>query len=142
MSCILTDPPKYQKGRNSMKHLLASVVTFCLLTTIGNAQDGVLHITLKDGRWAEGYLLQLTDSTMIIQQNIDLLEDEPATVEERFAETDKIKNQWGTRFIMLPNPTYGEWEGAVYQGNWGAAPDEKDRMRKSYLDKWEYEVPE
>lgn len=64
------------------------------------------------------------------------------TVDERLVETDKIKDQWGTRFIVLPNPTYGEWEGAVYEGNWGASPAEKDQMRKSYLNKWDYQVPE
>ena len=64
------------------------------------------------------------------------------TVEERFVETDKIKDQWGTRFIVLPNPSYGEWEGAVIEGNWGASAAEKDQMRKSYLKKWDYQVPE
>ena len=64
------------------------------------------------------------------------------SVEERFVETDKIKDQWGTRFIVLPNPTYGEWEGTVYKGNWGASAAEKDQMRKSYLNKWDYQVPE
>ena len=64
------------------------------------------------------------------------------TVDDRFVETDKIKDQWGTRFIVLPNPTYGEWEGAVIEGNWGASAAEKDQMRKSYLNKWDYQVPE
>ena len=64
------------------------------------------------------------------------------TVDERFVETDKVKDQWGTRFIVLPNPTYGEWEGAVIEGNWGASAAEKDQMRKSYLNKWDYQVPE
>lgn len=64
------------------------------------------------------------------------------SVEERFAETDKIKDQWGTRFIVLPNPTYGDWEGSVYNENWGASAAEKDQMRKSYLKKWDYSVPE
>lgn len=63
------------------------------------------------------------------------------SVEERFDATDKIKNQWGTKFIVLPNPTYGEWEGAVYEGNWGATAAEKDQMRKSYLRMWDYQVP-
>ena len=62
-------------------------------------------------------------------------------VAERFAETDRIKGQWGTRFIVLPNPTYGDWEGAVYDGNWGASAAEKDQMRKSHLDKWEFTPP-
>ena len=64
------------------------------------------------------------------------------SVEERLVETDKIQNQWGTRFIVLPNPTYGEWEAAVIKGNWGASAAEKDQMRKSYLRKWDYQVPE
>jgi len=63
------------------------------------------------------------------------------SVEERFVEADKVKVQWGNKFIMLPNPTYGEWEGSVYQGNWGASAAEKDQMRKSYLQKWDYQVP-
>jgi len=60
------------------------------------------------------------------------------SVEERFAETDALKKTWGTRFIVLPNPTYGGWEGAVYKGNWGASPAEKDKMRKGYLKRWDY----
>lgn len=64
------------------------------------------------------------------------------SVAERFVETDKVKEQWGTRFIVLPNPTYGDWEGSVYGGNWAASPAEKDQMRKSYLQKWVYQVPE
>ena len=64
------------------------------------------------------------------------------SVEERFVETDKIKDQWGARFIVLPNPIYGDWLGSVYKENWGASAAEKDQMRKSYLRKWDYQVPE
>jgi 5'-nucleotidase (lipoprotein e(P4) family) len=60
------------------------------------------------------------------------------SIEERFAETDKIKDVWGIKFIVLPNPTYGEWEGAIYDGNWGASPAEKDQMRKKHLKRWDY----
>lgn len=56
----------------------------------------------------------------------------------RFAETDKIKDMWGKKFIVLPNPTYGEWEGAIYKGNWGASAAEKDQMRKDHLRRWDY----
>ena len=59
-------------------------------------------------------------------------------VDVRFAETDKLKDQWGKQFIVLPNPTYGDWEGAVYNGNWGASPAEKDKMRKDHLIRWDY----
>ncbi len=64
------------------------------------------------------------------------------SIDERFIATDATKGQWGTRFIVVPNPTYGEWEGAVYGGDWGASAAEKDQMRKSKLIKWDYQVPE
>ena len=60
------------------------------------------------------------------------------SIAERFTETDKIKDMWGVKFIVLPNPTYGEWEGAIYDGNWGASPAEKDQMRKEHLKRWDY----
>ena len=60
-------------------------------------------------------------------------------IADRFAETDKIKDLWGRKFIVLPNPTYGEWEGAIYKGNWGASAAEKDQMRKDHLKRWDYQ---
>ena len=61
------------------------------------------------------------------------------SVDERFAEVDKIKADWGIKFIVFPNPTYGDWEGAIYKGNWGAGAAEKDKMRKEHLRRWDYE---
>ncbi len=60
------------------------------------------------------------------------------SVADRFSETDKVKEEFGRKFIVLPNPTYGEWEGSVYSGNWGASAAEKDKMRKSHLKVWDY----
>jgi 5'-nucleotidase (lipoprotein e(P4) family) len=60
------------------------------------------------------------------------------SVADRLAEVDKIKDMWGNKFIVLPNPTYGEWEGAIYKGNWGASAAEKDKMRKDHLERWHY----
>lgn len=34
---------------------------------------------------------------------------------ERLSETDSVKNEWGKKFIVLPNATYGEWENAIYE---------------------------
>ena len=61
------------------------------------------------------------------------------SVDERFAETDKLKDRWGKKFIVLSNPTYGDWEGSIYGGNWGASPAEKDKMRKDHLRLWNYQ---
>ena len=61
------------------------------------------------------------------------------SIADRFAETDKIKDTWGKKFIVLPNPNYGEWETSVIEGNWGASPAEKDKMRKNNLIRWNYQ---
>lgn len=40
---------------------------------------------------------------------------ERKSVADRFAETDKAKDQWGKKFIVLPNAMYGTWENAIYE---------------------------
>jgi 5'-nucleotidase (lipoprotein e(P4) family) len=60
------------------------------------------------------------------------------SIAQRFAEVDQIKDEWGKKFIVFPNPLYGDWEGTVYKGNWGASPAEKDKMRKDALMRWNY----
>ncbi len=58
-------------------------------------------------------------------------------IDGRFAETDRAKDLWGTKYIVFPNPTYGEWEAAVIEGNWGASAAEKNKMRKDSLRVWD-----
>jgi 5'-nucleotidase (lipoprotein e(P4) family) len=58
------------------------------------------------------------------------------STEERFAETDKLKEEWGKKFIVLPNPMYGEWASAVIDYKHGASAEEKDKMRKQSLRGW------
>lgn len=40
---------------------------------------------------------------------------ERKSVADRFAEVDKVKDQWGKKFIVLPNSMYGTWENAIYE---------------------------
>ncbi|MEO7674483.1 MAG: 5'-nucleotidase, lipoprotein e(P4) family [Pyrinomonadaceae bacterium] len=40
---------------------------------------------------------------------------ERKSVADRFTETDKAKDQWGKKFIVLPNAMYGTWENAIYE---------------------------
>lgn len=55
------------------------------------------------------------------------------SIEERIAATDRMKDKFGTQFIVLPNPTYGEWEGAIYNYKWGKSPAEKNEARRESL---------
>jgi 5'-nucleotidase (lipoprotein e(P4) family) len=40
---------------------------------------------------------------------------ERKSVADRFAETDRVKDLWGSKFIVLPNAMYGDWESAIYE---------------------------
>lgn len=54
---------------------------------------------------------------LLIGDNLDDFSDvfERKSVADRFAETDKVKELWGRRFIVLPNAMYGTWESAIYE---------------------------
>ena len=58
---------------------------------------------------------------------------EKKSVKERNEITDKSQNDFGKIYIILPNPMYGDWEGAVFNYNYGLTSEEKDIKRKSHL---------
>jgi len=58
-------------------------------------------------------------------------------VKERFGVVDQYKDKFGSKFILLPNPMYGEWEGAIYDYKWDKSPEEKSQKRKEHLNQWE-----
>lgn len=45
----------------------------------------------------------------------DFLDGVATGIDERAAMVDAFRSWWGERWIMLPNPAYGSWEGAVRQ---------------------------
>lgn len=81
---------------------------------------------------AENVILRATESTkeprrlaisqkyrivILMGDNLDDLSNvfERKSVADRFAEVDKVKNDWGKRWIVLPNAMYGTWENAIYE---------------------------
>ncbi len=54
---------------------------------------------------------------MLMGDNLDDFSDvfERKSIVDRFAEADKVKNDWGKRWIVLPNAMYGTWENAIYE---------------------------
>lgn len=54
---------------------------------------------------------------LVMGDNLDDFSDvfERRSVADRFAETDRIKDEWGKRWIVLPNAMYGTWENAIYE---------------------------
>ncbi|MCX7697008.1 MAG: 5'-nucleotidase, lipoprotein e(P4) family [Bacteroidales bacterium] len=53
--------------------------------------------------------------------------------EERNQQVVIDQNLFGTKFIVLPNPMYGDWEGCLYNYNYNLKPAEIDSVRKSKL---------
>jgi len=53
---------------------------------------------------------------LLIGDNLDDFSSafEKRSIADRFAETDKVKDVWGKRFIVLPDAMYGTWENAIY----------------------------
>lgn len=81
---------------------------------------------------AENVLLRQTESSkearrnsiasnyrivILIGDNLNDLSNvfERKSVADRFAETDNARALWGSKFIVLPNAMYGDWESAIYE---------------------------
>ncbi|MFZ6052127.1 5'-nucleotidase, lipoprotein e(P4) family [Halocola ammonii] len=54
--------------------------------------------------------------------------------EERSALVDSLKNEFGNRFIVLPNVMYGDWETeGLFESNYSYTEAQKDSVRRSKL---------
>lgn len=58
---------------------------------------------------------------------------EKQSPQTRQALTDSLRTEFGRRFIVLPNPMYGDWENALYSYNFKLSARQKDSIRKTYL---------
>ena len=55
------------------------------------------------------------------------------TVADRQTAVAQAMKSFGTRFIVLPNPMYGDWENAIYDYNFKLSEAEKAEVRKTQL---------
>ena len=58
---------------------------------------------------------------------------EKESVSDRAASVDKLRKEFGNKFIVTPNPMYGEWEGALYNYDWELSSEEKNRLCRDEL---------
>jgi 5'-nucleotidase (lipoprotein e(P4) family) len=52
---------------------------------------------------------------------------------ERAEKAARSQQDFGSRFIVFPNPVYGTWEGSIYDFNWSLNPEQRDSARMSQL---------
>jgi 5'-nucleotidase (lipoprotein e(P4) family) len=75
---------------------------------------------------------------MLIGDNLNDFSEvfEKKLIPERFEMTDSLKNEFGNRFIVLPNAMYGDWEAAVYKYMYPSNPADKSELMKKALSKF------
>jgi 5'-nucleotidase (lipoprotein e(P4) family) len=58
---------------------------------------------------------------------------EVSGLENRKAVTDSLAKSFGKKFIVLPNPVYGEWEKGVLNGTYNHSRKERDELLRKGL---------
>lgn len=65
--------------------------------------------------------------------DFDALYDNQPSEENRMAATEKLKKEFGNKYIVIPNPSYGDFENALFKFNYKLTPAQKDSVIKSLL---------
>lgn len=98
------------------------------------------HILLRNGTGSkEARRLLISkkyDIALLCGDNLpdeDKAYDGTPTLEERKAATEKLRKEFGSRYIVLPNPAYNDWESALYKFNFRLSHQQKDSIITSLL---------
>ncbi len=65
--------------------------------------------------------------------DFDALYDNKPSEESRMATTEKLKKQFGNRYIIIPNPSYGDFENAIFKFNYKLTGGQKDSVIRSLI---------
>lgn len=72
---------------------------------------------------------------LLVGDNLgDFLSDVEQAPAARAALVEPYEDFWGTRWIMLPNPQYGSWEGALFDFDYSRSPAERLQRQYEALD--------
>jgi len=80
-------------------------------------------------------VLETYQIIMLVGDNLNDFSEvfEKLGISDRFAITDTYKAEFGNKFIVLPNPMYGEWEGAIYDYDYSIPNKKKSELRIKHL---------
>jgi 5'-nucleotidase (lipoprotein e(P4) family) len=72
---------------------------------------------------------------LLIGDNLNDFSDDFSnkSIAERANQVDRERLEFGNRFIVVPNPMYGDWESAVYENKSGLSEAEKRSYRRAAL---------
>lgn len=97
------------------------------------------HLILRQGSSSkESRRQQVANTHEIILLMGDNLSDfsllfDKQTTAQRAANVQQLKNEFGKKFIVLPNANYGGWEDAIYGNSHNLTPAQKDSAIKANL---------
>lgn len=98
------------------------------------------HILLRNGTGSKEARRQLISKkyniVLLCGDNLpdeDKAYDGTPTLQERMAATEKLRKEFGNRYIVLPNPAYNDWESALYKFNFHLNHQQKDSIITAML---------
>ncbi len=97
------------------------------------------HLFLKSGTSSKETRRQKVASTheivMLIGDNLGDFSKlfDKKSPQERSDNVDVSLNEFGNRFIIIPNPNYGDWEGALLKYNYKLSSQQKDSVYRTFL---------
>src|SRR5205807_1587292 len=65
--------------------------------------------------------------------DFDEVFEKSKTIASRIEATDRNRSQFGTHFIVLPNPMYGNWANSLYEYNFKLTEHQKAEKRRGLL---------
>lgn len=80
-------------------------------------------------------ILATHDIVLLIGDNLNDLSNlfERKDPDDRMKVANSFSAEFGNRFIVLPNPVYGDWESALYHYNRSLSPAQKDSVIRGSL---------
>ncbi len=118
------------------KHLTGSLKN---LEDLGFPQAKAENLSLKSTSSDKGIrrdkIAESYDIVLLIGDNLIDFDDifRKKTIEERFTSVKNMRNQFGRKFIILPNAMYGEWVKTLYGGTRNIPASEKEQLLWKYL---------
>lgn len=84
----------------------------------------------KEGRRQK--VQETTNLAMLLGDNlVDFADFSKTSAEERSKKLEELKNEFGEKFIIFPNPMYGSWESTVYNGKKLDAKGQTEERQKA-----------
>lgn len=98
-------------------------------------QDIYLRTTTSNKEERRQTVMKKYDIVMLVGDTLgDFSEDfHKKSTNERNILTDKSRGDFGRKYIVLPNPMYGDWENAMYNYEYSRTNDEKSKVRRRHL---------